>query len=372
MLLDGMLGGVSPRASLTINTAAAGMERDGTIQRVSITSMATENMEKNHGIVGYHVGSQVFYTHEKTIKRVSFPTSEQRSYVDTNGITVFLLEGDPELFSYVHQYLTGREVHLPPFESNPTLWRNLRQEAELFRVDGLTEALQVTHNCPFEKELLGRGVLHWLSTQSDDLTSEVLLGEILSDGEFSPESPVYSRKLIQHQPLTNKVTEASLEELSTQASLKLLNPRKGVRPLWPGAKSLVIFLPNVQLKPTHISLRVAHNQLESEEARLGYLECSQDGIYWEQLLLEKMPPKHTRTVNEISGEVACHLIQSEQDCDENEEMLVHFAEKYLRRTWKVQRSSTKFYSYFRFRGVEQPYTSMAGCGLEFFGEIHQD
>jgi hypothetical protein len=163
-------------------------------------------------VIGLLVGGKLFYCNRSTLTNFSGSyfarrfgsdtafAAAQPLYTDEQGVHVFFIDRDGDLFGYILAYL--RTLTLPPalgdYYQNSESWKSLRIEAEFYGLAGLWELLQITHSCRFNA--FHRGVLYWLGTrkgtqpyQNPYLIQEVYVGGWVDDEELYP---------AEHQPTT--------------------------------------------------------------------------------------------------------------------------------------------------------------------------
>jgi BTB/POZ domain len=342
-------------------------------------------------MIGLHVGSRVFYCHRSTLVN-NAPGSyfERRfgldrhfeddvAYVDSNGINIFFIERDGGLFVHVLRYLTKLKLNLPSYRDNQEFWRDLRDEAEFFGLDGLLALLQVTHSCPFHENM--RGVFYWLGTgrgsnkrfenpllareENPAAVCQVAVGIPEPDGFWDDRSIVASPLLEHRQPtaidchqniiLTDQ-HNAEFYRFANQGHIPLSRKQHfnddGIK------VPLVIQLG---------SMRVSFELLEDKTPIC--LEASCDGMLWDRLALEVLPQERTLSRMDLLSRINLAL-QSGPNEAIRSNSVVDVAEAYLRKNWQVEATSN-YYKHFRFCYRNGRHTSLAGVALEMFGDIHE-
>jgi hypothetical protein len=83
---------------------------------------------------------------------------------------VYFVDRDPNHFKYVLEFLSNEQTKLPnnvpPYKDAPILWKNLKQEADFFCLQGLALILRekgYIHSC--SPDLGEKDILYWLGTR---------------------------------------------------------------------------------------------------------------------------------------------------------------------------------------------------------------
>jgi hypothetical protein len=83
---------------------------------------------------------------------------------------VYFVDRDPNHFKYVLEFLSNEQTklpnNLPPYKDAPILWKNLKQEADFFCLQGLALILReksYIHSC--SPDLGEKDILYWLGTR---------------------------------------------------------------------------------------------------------------------------------------------------------------------------------------------------------------
>lgn len=296
-------------------------------------------------LIGLHIGSCVYYCHRSTLANAEAGSyfarrfgpdrnfADDVAYRDGNGIRVFFIERDGDLFEHVLKYLTRLTLNLPPYSESKPLWRDLRLEAEYFSLDGLSDVLSVAHRCPYDGKGSTQGILYWLGTgrgtkdhpnyvnplklrgrgeNRDTSILEVSVGILGDQNNFFRDysDTDQARNLLQHRK-------------KTDLRSRTLEPIGGFTPLWfqpaasrgtrpfpvplgmappddrppaPPAPRVLMF-GSILVRPTHISIRVSYGAAlekgaamkRKRDTRLN-LNASLDGERWETLELNQTEP----------------------------------------------------------------------------------
>lgn len=144
------------------------------VKELSSSDRAVDEVDGEHveGIVGLNLAGTTFYTLRTTLTYMTDSyfklllegdKADGLLEVDKHGHEIFFIDRDPALFNYILQYLRKLKLNLPPFSSDPALWRDLRDEAMFYGLEGLSQQLQITHTCEPNEER--SGVFYWLGTR---------------------------------------------------------------------------------------------------------------------------------------------------------------------------------------------------------------
>lgn len=399
---------------------------------------ATQKDEDRNGdcIIGLHVGSRVFYCHRSTLVNAEggrsyfarrFGTdrnfADDVAYTDASkgGINVFFIERDGDLFAYVLKYLTRLTLHLPPYAENKHLWKDLRLEAEFFMLDGLSDLLSATHHCPYYRQennsVSREGILYWLGTGrgkkehaqyrnpvrlrgfNESINTSLLE---VSVGFFEHENRFFQDhsdtatawNLIQHR-LGTDLNSPTLDPLggstpwfsSGTATGTVWQHQLGLAPrgdarVTTAPSPRVLMFGSILVRPTHISLRLPHDDAVCEgaidfattrESCYINLDVSLDGKLWETLELQTenntllTPTK----MQAMAKEIASIRNQPQAPLLQSTNRLIDVADTFLRRTWKVDESASipQYYKYFSIVSKNGGSCDLSGVGLELYGDV---
>ncbi|CAB9507945.1 expressed unknown protein [Seminavis robusta] len=344
-----------------------------------------------HGsIVGLHVGSRVFYCNRATLSskvKSSYFNSrfstwknledDEMSYVDPNGVQVFFIERDGDLFEHILKFMTRNSLNLPSFQDNQTLWRDLREEAKFYALDSLFNLLQVTQSVRINSSV--KGIFHWLGNRRQEPCSTCMdSGEIEvgrfddKDGHFIPSSLSKSVLLQHHQkPVLETPPLDSLLNLDNDELRKLVTPDHITCTLWNDA---VISLDSVSIRPSHVTMRIHYDDLERAQENSFNLEASKDGVYWDLLHLTSchQSPHAGQEKANFMVDLAVFVQPDGIPPAVRSEHFIKAVDRLLRRTWEVEKTK-EFYKFFRFVGARAgQYPDRRGGSLEMFGDVHEE
>jgi BTB/POZ domain len=338
---------------------------------------ATACIVKKESIIGLHLGSRVFYCSRSTLAKVKGSLFEKRfsgsrnlddeaAYTDRNGINVFFLERDEDLFSHILKYIHNHRLNLPAFEDNKELWRDLRTEAEFFSLKGLSDLLHITQSTVFNSS--DKGILQWLGSRRQDI--EIQVGRFDDKTCHLLPSPLAKSVLLQ-DPLKPVISTPDLSsmDLGDSELRKLVAPDHLTCTLWNNA---VIFFPSVMIRPKHLTMRIHFDDLDKKDDNFN-LEASKDGVYWDLLRLKRLQENESlHAAGDFMMDLAVFV---QPTCIPEQVKSEHFmkaVDKLLRRTWQVE-TTNYFYKYFRFVGIKPgQYPDRRGGSLEMFGDVHED
>lgn len=367
----------------------------------------------NNSIIGLHVGSRVFYCHRSTLANAEIGSyferrfgssrnfSDDDAYTDQNGMKIFFIERDGDLFAHILKYLTRLTLNLPPYRESKALWRDLRLEAEFFSLDGLTDILSATHTCPYNAE--AQGIFYWLGvgrgTKNDPgyvnplkirgrgdnretSVMEISVGFLEKKSNFFQDhsDTKTSFNLIQHRKKID-LNSRNLNPIGGNTALW----RKLAPPPFPIPLGMAVPDPtqslaprvfkfgSILVRPTHVSIRVPYTKLVVVHSPVN-LEASFNGAAWERLRLEPIPLQITSTedIEEVSNEIASVFSDPKAPMLQSMNRLIDVAETYLRRTWTVEPVTRDYYKLFRFVAPDGGFHDLAGVGLEVFGDVQEE
>jgi hypothetical protein len=386
------------------------MEKNRTGTATKTTTMSNKRAREDAAvdeIIGIETtdGGKVWYFHRSTLVNAggyftarfgdgNIPAGSER--LDEHGRSVYFVERDGELFGkHIRPFiLTNIPGDLPPFVEAPRLWRALRDEANFFALDGLSQFLHVTHVCD-KKDPLGRGVLYYLGTNKgrEDYQNPHARGAVSIGGwtEMSQQeqrtatqwSNTFPIEFMNHSLKTSSDLALKTSSLQTfvayrpsvqgvegEGNFFVSNPRCYIAPCDFSSSRLpvVLELTSISLCPTAYSFRYG----DCYGSSYWNFEGSEDGVEWTVLHKAR---DDTQTVRRPDY----HDDQERFDGWSKEELLSH-AERNLRHTWNIELSSPRFFRFFRFIGLgmdaldemEPLKMCLHAVGLELFGDIHEE
>ena len=382
--------------------------------------MNGSSADKDDRIIGLHVGSRVFYCHRSTLAHAEAGSyfarrfgvdrnfADDVAYTDSNNISIFFIERDGDLFAHVLKYLTRLTLNLPPYnDENKHLWEDLREEADFFSLDGLSDILSATHRFPYVNEknyINSQGIMYWLGTgrgkkehpeyinplklrglgdNRDTSLLEVSVGFFDYQNNFFQDhsDTTVAWNLLQHRKKTD-LNSAILEPIGGSTSLWF---RPALQPHFPVPLGMavqddrppaprVLMFGSILVRPTHISLRVPYGIVADEAAAKSSgifninLNASLDGEFWETLELELIKVGEAMKVKAMDKEIESIFSAPQAPLLQSTNRLIEVAETFLRRTWKVN-GSPQFYKSFCVVGKRGEETDLSGVGLELYGDV---
>jgi hypothetical protein len=357
-------------------------------------------------VIGLLVGGKLFYCNRSTLTNFSgsyfarrfgsesaFATA-QPLYTDEQGVDIFFIDRDGDLFGFILEYL--RTLKLPPaigdFYQNKECWKSIRIEAEFYGLVGLVELLQITHSCRFNS--FHQGVLYWMGTkkgtqpyQNPYLIQQVHVGGWVDDEEIYPSEhqpisvasqfawneaqiagSIESRAIfVQNQPKLYNIilSEPGILQFHKSVRSRLLWCTHGGQ-----RKPVVVDLISVQVRPTHFSLLLTDCGMDDD----WNFEGSKDGINWD--VLYKVRNQRFTVPNDAQFEtwfndlkpwVSWSVSENQVSC-----ALQSRLERYNRYTWNVT-NACEFYQFFRFigAGVLGSEGCLHGMGFELYGDVSE-
>ena len=310
-------------------------------------------------------------------------------YQDEHSRTVYFIDRNGESFHYILDFLRKGSVNVPSYASKPHLWKDLREEAMFYCINGLCNALYTTHEIKLNRE--GRGIFFWLGTKKGkDQQYQNPYGAGLvnivdgTDGpipgipqnmndydafEYTPGALIQFRA-----PVMDFMTFDPIH-MDMCFAYKRCGYFKGPR------FAVVVDLQTIKVRPTAYSLRLAGNS-----CRNWNLEASLDGSSGSWHILHAA--RDDEHLTEPSGdELAClsnrmkALLESDiasNECQkEAYDLRLAYAEEKLRHTWDihVDGGCDNFYQFFRLTSMPDAEVHTIGLdavGFELYGEIHEE
>lgn len=319
-------------------------------------------------------------------------------HVDEHGRNVYFIFRDGQLFgNYILPYLaTGQPGKLVPFAEDPILWRLLRQEADYYGLDNLSNMLHVTTTI-VPNSMVNQGVFYWLGKNKGkseyrnpysigavdvtgwvDMTREeyAAIDEEYDDGQYSWKTlasfPPSRQALVQYRPPVKGVS-VGIDMLEARGDCLLLTRKHSNR-----LNPVVIDLKSIKLKLTSYSLR-----WDGHSHKMDWnVEGSDDGVEWvvlHQARGEDLSPPTQEEMDELERETAFddmddglnrEKIPSETEISE---FLLSYAELKHRRLFHIEaESGNVFYQYIRLVACKGSRNHLYGIGLELFGDVHEE
>jgi hypothetical protein len=348
----------------------------------AITSPGSDN----DPIVGLDVGGKVFYFHLSILLNSGSTYFSNRfngnfdsgvAYTDDRGRNVFFIDRSPTRFEYVRDYIVTLNLYIPP--NDITLRRCLREEAEYFGIEGLTECLRVSHvETP---NLDNQGVLYWLGTRRRTANYEnpFAIGECHVGGwidDIKNSTEAFFDFAATHNTRQNFVGYRTPVRIDGEAyrikhvSFLMTCEHGGAR------LPVVVDLKFIHLRPTHYSLRAS--KCRGMEGDWNF-EASEDGETWDilhaarddnNLLLDHAPGRRTSAESFLQKAMQEYIYTEEEALD----AVISFMELHHRHTWALDPVPDKFYRFFRIIGADEigEGTCLHGDGLELYGEVYEE
>lgn len=343
-------------------------------------------IENSDPIIGLDVGGKLFYFHLSILLNSGSRYFNNRfngnfdagvAYRDERGRNVYFIDRSPTYFEYVRDYIVTLNIHIPP--NNIDLRRALREEAEYFGLDGLTERLRVSHvETP---NLDNQGILYWLGTRRRAANYEnpfkigfVHVGGWIDDKANTTEAffdfaaTNYTRQNFvgYRTPIRIDGETYRIKHVSFLMSCEHGGARLPV----------VVDLKYIHVRPTHYSLRAS--KCRGMEGDWNF-EASQDGENWDvlhasrgdnNLLMEHAQGQRTGAESFLQEAMQEYVYSEEEALD----AVVSFLELHHRHTWTLDPAPEKFYRYFRVIGADEigENTCLHGDGLELYGEVNEE
>lgn len=369
-----------PSSSTTTTTAAA------------ITG--TGNVHHHHHgedtIVGLDVGGTLFYFHLSILLNSGSTYFARRfggnfdaavAYRDEHGRSVYFIDRSPKRFEYVRDYIVTLNLHLPSDDDLP-LRRALREEAEYFGLEGMTERLRVTHvETP---NLDNQGILYWLGTRrrTTEYRNPFDIG-MVHVGGWIDDTANHSTEAFFNFAATHYTRQ---NFVAYRPSVKIDGETYRIKHVsflmsceHGGARlPVVVDFKFVRIRPTHYSLRAS--KCRGMEGDWNF-EASHDGQHWEVLHASRGDDHLCMGHDIIHGQrtgAETFLQEAMQEYvyseDEALDAVISFLELHHRHTWELNPPPEQFYRFFRMIGADDigENTCLHGDGLELYGEIYEE
>ena len=371
-------------------------------------------------IIGLDVRGQVFYCNKSELLNVNNGSSYFSARfredsmldagldrVDDEGRDIYVLDRDPSIFRHIMEYIDTNEkpIGIGVHENNKKLWRLVREEALYFGLDHLIKLMRITFICSPEVDG-DRGIMYWLGTKKgiSDYVNPYSIGavDISLWSDEGKDDDVYIDKkskalMVQYRPNPEGDNMSILCDGYDEFDDIFSNAFGAISDLMGcdasaaggGTKNSIGFhlLNGVVVSPTHYSIRSGGCYGMAGDWNL---EASVDGRTWD--VIHESRGRQPKVYNGVREAKRSELWETVKSCNRVDRIdaVCDYMEENHRHTWRVDNSSDKFYSYFRFISIEIPEgevderadeedevnyyrnACLHGIGFEVYGSVHED